>query len=374
MRRSERALVALVLLLAAAPAAAAQELSSLADAEAGRVAGDLARAIALLEPLAAQRPRDPDILRRLGVSYAAAGRHGEAIAMLERASALAPADRDIALALARARLWSGDRAGARRDAVAVSASDPANVELPELFDSIARAGVVSGRGPSLSLSLGASTVDLDARSKQRWLESVAAASVPIGERTSLSAEVEHIDRERAADTRLIARLDQRLAGGASLWASATATPSASFREHWSLRGGGELPLIPNLTLLLNVRHADYRTTSVTGVEPGLRVQWDQGRWAAHAWSINLFENGRHRSGWSGRIERALPGEGLLFAGAATYPDTEAGITRRVRGGYLGLALPISSALTLRVTADGEQRAQSYERYGLTVGMTLRRVR
>jgi hypothetical protein len=107
------------------------------------------------------------------------------------------------------------------------------------------------------------------------------------------------------------------------------------------------------------------------IEPGLRVTWDHGRWATQLRSINLFQETRHRSGWSGRIERVLPGDGLMFAGAATYPDTEAGITRRVRGGYMGVALPIADVLTLRLTADGERRVATYDRFGLTVGLTWR---
>jgi YaiO family outer membrane protein len=185
----------------------------------------------------------------------------------------------------------------------------------------------------------------------------------------VSSDVEHVDREFAADTRLGARIDRTFSDRASLWLGATVTPKSSFRERWSIRGGAEVAARRNLTLLLDARSADYRISSVTVIEPGLRVTWEDGRWAAQVRSINLFQDERHRSGWSGRVERALPNDALLFAGAATYPDAEAGITRRVRGGYAGLLLPITDALILRLTADGEVRAATYDRFGLAVGLT-----
>ena len=61
----------------------------------------------------------------------------------------------------------------------------------------------------------------------------------------------------------------------------------------------------------------------------------------------------------------------LFAGRATYPETEAGLTRRVRAVYAGAAMAVSDGLALRVTGEYERRAASYIRRGLTVGMIWR---
>lgn len=370
MLLSKAALLALLVFLPAAPARA---VDPVAEAEVARRAGDAARAIALLEPLAAGRPHDSDILRRLGVSYASAARYPQAIATLERARVLAPADQDIALALARTRLWAGDKTGARREAEAIRCADPANAELPELLEALdrGRQAPSARNGVSLTAALSGSTVELDAGGTQDWREAVAAASVRLGNGTTLSGEVEHVDREFAVDTRLSASINTRLGDTANFWLGATSTPNASFREQWSTRGGVEIKATRHSNLLLDARYASYRSTSVTLIEPGVRLTWDGQLWATELRSINSFQEGRHRLGWSGRVERLMPGDRKLFAGAATYPDTENGITRRVRGGYVGFALPLAGALTLRLTADRERRAAAYDRYGLTAGLTWR---
>lgn len=370
MLASRAVLLALLTVMPAIPARAADPL---VEAEVARRAGHAERAVALLEPLAADRPHDADILRRLGMSYASAARYPQAIAILERARSIAPDDQDIALALARTRLWAGDETGARSEVEPMQLAGSANAELSEFLQTLdgRKQAPREGKGVSLAAALAVSGVELDAGRTQKWREAVAAASVTLRNGTSLSSEVEHVEREVAADTRLGASINMGLSEEASVWLGATLTPKASFREQWSTRGGVEFKATRHAKLLLDARYASYRSTSVTVIEPGVRLTWDGQRWATQVRSINSFQAGRHRIGWSGRVERLLPGDRLLFTGAATYPDTENGITRRVRSGHIGFALPFTSALTLRLTIDRERRVATYDRYGLVAGLIWR---
>jgi hypothetical protein len=56
---------------------------------------------------------------------------------------------------------------------------------------------------------------------------------------------------------------------------------------------------------------------------------------------------------------------------ASYPDTEAGITRRVRSVFLGAAVPVSEVVTIRATGEYERRVDSYTRKGVSLGLQLR---
>ena len=62
---------------------------------------------------------------------------------------------------------------------------------------------------------------------------------------------------------------------------------------------------------------------------------------------------------------------MLFAGVASYPDTEAGITRRVRSAFVGAAIPVSADVTIRATGEYERRIDTYTRKGLSLGLQLR---
>lgn len=358
------------LLIFSAPAGAQPGDPALAEALRARNEGRHADAIALFERLAAQRPDDTNVLRLLGTSYGAGGRFDEADATLARARALAPQDQDIALAQARIALWSGriDRAAQIADAIA--AAEPDNVELPQLRDSIRAARSGTGRRAGLSFSHGISWVSFTGRDAT-WHETTVAADIQINSRATLSGEVERVDRGAFTDTRLGVRLDRRFAGG-GFYLAATATPDADFRERWSLRAGGELRISPNLVATLDGRRADYGIADITALEPGLRVETGDGRFAFAVRSINLWdEGGDHRSGWSSRGDAALSDGVRLFAGAATYPDTEAGITRRVRSIFGGGALALTPRLSLRVSIEHEERVATYRRTGGTIGLRWR---
>lgn len=370
-RASIRAIAGLI--LAASPSGvSAQDDSRIAEAVAARDAGDLAEAIRRLEVIDAERPGDPTVLRLLGSSYAAAGQYDRGILTLERARAIAPRDQDISLALARALLWAGRPEQAATIAEEIAAAEPTNVELADVRPSIDRARRgTPNRFAGLAVAYTRSWVEV-ADDTRHWNQAVIAADAPIGDMTTVAGEIDIENRGGVTDTRLSVQLDHRLTRGASVSLAAVVTPHADFREKWGVRVGSDLLLAPFLSLTASIRHADYGATSVTVVEPGVRLQTPDERASLSVRSINSWgEDNEYRSGWAVRGDLVVGGGVRLVAGGATYPDTEAGITRRVRGLFGAVVVPVSSRLSVRIGADYEERAASYERTGATIGLTWR---
>ncbi|QGN53955.1 tetratricopeptide repeat protein [Novosphingobium sp. Gsoil 351] len=328
--RASSAAAAAALLLAS-PAAAQSLADRLAEVAVARDAKDHVRAIELLEALAAERPQDTTVLRLLGTSYAFAKRYTDAIGVLKRARELAPNDQDVALALARTYLWSGRTGESRELSRAIAAAEPDNPELAALRQAIADA---SGerRATGIGLAAGAARVKLADGRKQWWREFTLAGDLPLGPTTVVAGEAELAQRERVDDVRLGVRVDHRLSPGATVWFGVATTPNADFSARWTVSGGGEGMVAQGLWLTLDARHADYGRAEVTVAEPGVRAEFS-GRYTIHLKAIQLWDElNDHRSGWSLRGEATLGAGVRAIAGAATYPDTEAGITRRVKGG------------------------------------------
>lgn len=372
--RLMRMVLAVLMLLPLTPLSAQVTPPDITAAITARNAGDYPTAIAGLEAADRAYPGDPTILRLLGTTYAFAGRHAEAITVLERAQALAPRDQDIALALARTYLWSGRLADASQTAAAIAASDPGNAELPALTQSIdrARAGEPAAtRRPQVAISQGASHVDVGGR-RQSWFETTAALSVPISTRAALSGEVNLESRSGVIDTRFQLRFDRRIGQASSAYLAVAGTPNANFRESRGVRAGGETRVAGPLTLSLDLRYANYGQTTIWVVEPGVRLHTRDERFSLGVRSINFWgELRRHQIGWALRAEAQPVGPVRFYAGGATYPDTEAGITRRLRSGFFSVAVPIGNRLGLRVTYEHENRASSYTRNSAVLGISWR---
>jgi YaiO family outer membrane protein len=378
LRRTAEAAAAL--LLTAAPVAALGQIApvdreaAIADARAAVTRGDNAAAIARLEGARGALPNDPEILRLLGSTYGYAQRYGEAIATLRQARAMAPEDLDIRAALARVYLWSGDRDAARSELAVIEARDPANAELAAIRGQLARAEGDQPVRPRRGVfaNQGVARVSLDNGPDRTWWTTTFGAFGEVARGTTLSFEGEREDRGTAVDTHLLARIDQQFSRALRGHVAAAITPKADFREQWSLRGGLEADVGGRVTLLADARHADYGAIQATSVEPGVRVGVPALRSSATLRMINLWdERGDHRSGWSARIDTETRGGTALFGGVASYPDTEAGITRRVRSAFLGASVPVSDGVTIRATGEYERRIDSYTRKGVSLGLQLR---
>lgn len=356
------------------PTAAAAAPDEIPAWLAARNEGDYPRAIALLEAESRLKPDDTTVLRLLGTTYAFAGQYPDAIRTLTRAHALARRDSDITLALARAYLWSGDYQAARATAEEILATEPANTELPTLLQAIdrARAGV-SGASPRPLVGITQSVSQVSVGGTDRtWSETIAVLAFPVARHATLAGEINREDRAGTVDTRLQLRLDRRFGKGGWAYLALAGTPDANFRERWSIRGGGNVPVVRLLSLVFDLRYADYGSTTIFVVEPGARLQTRDNRFALTVTSINLWGEARqHQNGWSLRAEAQPYGAVRFFAGAATYPDTEAGITRQVRSAFGGASIPIGDRVVLRLTFDHESRAFSYTRNSAIFGASWR---
>lgn len=340
---------------------------------AAREAGDYRTAIALLEAERRIRPDDATILRLLGTTYAFAGRYDDAIALLSRARAIAPGDQDVALALARAYLWAGRLHDASAIADAVEHAEPSNPELGDLKSSIfeARRGSVGDeRRPALTLIQSVSDVAFDRGGKATWHGSAASLAIPVSPRVTVTASADRESRKGIVDTRLELRADARLGDAGSAYVVIAGTPRSDFRERWGVRVGGEAAIARHVSGTLDLRYLEYRGAQVIAIEPGIRVHAADDHWALAVKSINLWNDG-YRSGWSVRGEIQASDAVRIVAGGATYPDTEAGVTRRTRSAFFGVVVALGERATLRATYEHDRRVQTYRRNGVIAALSFR---
>ena len=368
--RVEVRLIAALFCFGAAQAVAQPVDSRTAEAVAARDAGRTAEAIVLFEALSRERPNDPTVLRLLGTSYAAARRYGDAASALGRAQRLAPADQDIALARARVALWSERFSEASAIADSVAAAEPGNPELRQLRAAI---GAARSAGSRIGVTAAQSVSRVSfGGPKANWHETSFGIEARLNRRTNIVADMDRSDRSRIVDTRLAATMNRRVNRQSSAYIGASVTPNADFRERWSLRAGGEARVRGAIVVTLDARHADYGASDVSVLEPGIRAETRDGRFALAVRSINLWdEKGDHRGGWAGRVDAAASSNVRLFAGGASYPGTEAGLTRRVDALFAGTDIGVTNALSLRVTFDHERRVETYRRTGVTIGLRWR---
>lgn len=367
------AVIALVL-VGQAGALPPDRAAMIATARAAVERQDIVTAVATLEAARAANPDDPEVLRLLGSAYAYAHRYPEALATLGTAERLAPADLDIKAALARAYLWSGDRASAERELAQIEARDPGNADARQIRAQLDTASETASSGHHFGAALtqSVSHVSFKAGPQRTWASTNVAVFGDLAAGATLTLDADREDRQTAIDTRLEARIDQRFGGGVSGHLAIAGTPHADFRDHFSIAGGIEASITPALTLLADVRHADYGSVDATAFEPGARLTLHGTGLSATVRMINLWdEHGAHRTGVTGRIDKEFRDGATLYAGAATYPDTEAGVTRQVDAAFVGGALPLSDRLTLRAGLDYEQRRSSYTRKGASLGLQLR---
>ncbi|OCC23348.1 hypothetical protein MB02_12015 [Croceicoccus estronivorus] len=327
-----------------------------------------------IESLAAQAANDPqntDIMRRLAQAQAAEGNLNGALATIDRAIALAPQDNDLLLVRGYILLWIGRQEAAARQASTLQARAPGYPGLAELQQALdrAKAGDTGGWKGGMAVYAGLSGIDFTNGRSATWRSAGASLYGKLNDATTLAASADY-EKRSVSDTRLGLRLDHRIGSGTA-FVAASVTPGANFREKWSLAAGGELPLSEKVTVIADARYAEYAQNEVVVVRPALRFNATD-RLSLTAQWINLFQSdGGHRSGASGRADYRLADEGNLFLGAATYPDTEAGVTRQVRSIFTGISLPLSQKLTLRGALEYEERAQTYKRKAATISLGWR---
>ncbi len=357
----------LALFFCAAPAHAQQ---GVADAQAALVDGEAQRAVTILEALLARSPGNADLLRRLATAQAATGYLALALQTIDRAHALAPADNDVMLARARILMWQERLDEARDQADAVRAVAPDYPDLAELDAALAtRQRTSEGDAQRVTLWLAGTLSDVRpvAGPSRRWKGATLAGAARIDDRVTISGAVEY-EKRLQSDVRFAMRYD-RSDEGVDVYAAIAAVPDADFRERWSVAAGGAVALANDWTLLLDARYARYATTSIVALQPGIRYR-PVPALALTAQAINLFEDdGSHRFGGALRGDYDFGGDRSVFAIAARYPDTEAGITRQLRSLAVGGALPIAPNAMLRLSVGDERREASYRRQSVALGLS-----
>lgn len=360
--------------------AAAQTASNTIDlATAALDAGDYQTAAAHLEAEQRARPGDPLTLRLLGTVYAYSREYAKAIVVLQQARSIAPADQDIALMLARSYLWSGRHYEADATAQDIANADPENTELPQLRKAIEEAEAEAAKTKNATLRPW-TTVNVTqtlsdvvvGNQSNNWYQTIVGLSAPIAAVAVLSGAIDRESRSGPVDTRFDLRADMNVGDARYAYVSVSATPNADFREKWGVRAGGEVGVNKTFIVTADLRYADYGLSQIVALEPGIRLHSADDHLSLAIKSINLWSNGEGlRSGWSVRGEAQAKKSVRIATGGATYPDTEAGITRRTRAAFFGAIIDLSDRMTVRILYEYERRVQSYTRNGIVLALSVR---
>lgn len=324
----------LLALVGAAPAPSPYD-----EGVAARHAGDIPRAVTLLERAAADQPENADAHLQLGYALLAAGRLDEAEAAFQRTLAIAPAYADASEGLALV---------ARRRATDDSA------KLAYRFDFNVEASVSS-------LNKG----------REDWKEGAVELRYRPDDASAVGARIEQSQRFGRNDTYGELRYDRRVLGG-SFYLLGGGTPDADFRPRWQVGAGGSVRVRSgaNATLLTaDARHGDYQAGDVQMLSTGIEQYvaggsvWFTGR-LINTWD----EDGEHSLGWLGRGDWQAR-EGLrLFLGYADAPDTSEGRVVDTRSLFGGFSSRLSERITLSASAAREWREDGSRRTQLGVGL------
>jgi YaiO family outer membrane protein len=315
-------------------------------------------------------PSDTGLMRELAAAQAAGGRYAEALETIERAQSLAPLDNDIALARARILLWAGRRADAEAQAGIVRARAPDYPDLDALDAALTASGKERPKRSGISVAVGVAEVDLNAGQSQSWETLAVSGFADIDSRTSVEGRLEH-ERRGANDTRL-SLLATHARAASEFRIGASYTPNADFKERWGVQAGADFRIHSNLTLLSDIRYADYANISVWSVVPGVRIHnEDQSQsLAIRLIAINPSDSGT-RVGVSARYDGDLSRGFRLFGGLASYPDTEAGVTRQLRSAFGGASVTLTDDVSMIATAEYDRREQSYTRKAINLALIFR---
>lgn len=330
-----------------AAAAAAIMLAAPASAQsspydrgvAARLAGDNARAVALLEQAVAAEPGNADAHLQLGLALLNLGRLDEAERSLKRTLELAPEYQDAKDALVRL----AEQKGAARSA--------------------AHRWQLDVDGSYSALSQGAPD----------WHEGTVRLAGQIDPATTISGAVQFARRFGLTDTYGELRIDRRLSARASGWIALGGTPDADFRPEWQVAGGISTRVTdgPYATVLtIDASQARYPLEDISSINPGIEQYVGGGSWLT-ARMINVFEAGQHHAGGLARVDWMASPKLRLFAGGAYAPDALQGVVTRVTSEFAGISADVSQRLTLRFSVTHEDRGNGPDRLELSAGMGVR---
>lgn len=335
-------------------------------------AGNFAAAEAAVEAVLAQQPQNVDALTLAGrlayyrKDYPAARRR------FETALATAPDDPDALLGLGDTLRAEGDEDAAEAAYRKAEAAAPGSREIAER---LAHRPPVPRRW---RLDSAFSYSRLSRVPTPDWKETFDQLGYVFDNGDIVHGRVEASERFGRYDAYLEGGLDHRFDDRLSGYAYVGGTPAAHFREHIAGLGGGGYKALDggdllNATVLtFDGKVADYSTGDVETVRPGIQQYFFKGRFWGTAQSITIRdENGHLQQGWLLRGD-VIPVERLIvFAGLAEAPETSDNVTARTRSQFAGGALEITDDLVLRLDYLREDRARSYLRQAVTLGVAVR---
>lgn len=369
--------LAALIALSGAPLAAQEAQGNLATraqqievAAEARADGDYDRARQILVALLATSPDDPDLLRRLAMVEGGDGRMNVALDQINNAARLAPRDLDIALARAYILNWRGDFAEAQIAVAAIAARDPDYPELAGLQLALERQNNQRElRLRSFSIGSGQSDISLANGTSQTWSNQTLVGALDVSRQGTVMLALMREERS-TTDTRLKARVDQRIGDG-FIYLAATTVPNPDFLERWSVAAGGELVASEGMSALVDLRVAEYDSGSIVALKPGIRLGLGRD-FAITGRAINIFGGGEgYRLGGSLRLDYNHEDTTSLFAIAASYPDAEADGVRQLRSVAVGFAAPVLDRVALSAASSYENREDSYRRWTGTLTLTYR---
>lgn len=345
----------------------AQTGGGVVEADQDVQSGRFVDAEVVLTSMLIAHPDDADLLRRLSAVEAAQGHLAQANQTVDRALHIAPADHDIQLERAYILLWRGQLGKAKAQAEVVSAGDPHYPGLTDFHTALAsRVRANEPRFVAASLTGGLFDVDFPGGAKATWKVQSASLSYAVTPATTLIG-TEELESRAQTDVRLSGAVSQRFSGG-SVYIGAAATPHGYFREKWSVFAGGEARLNARWTVIGDARYANYRTSQVGVIDPGLRYRPIPSL-AITAQVINLLGGGKnYRIGGSVRVDYDIAHVASFYSTVASYPDTESDGTRQLRSVSVGAVVPISERWSIRLAGDFEKRHDSYLQRGVTLGL------
>lgn len=355
-------LVALML-VAAAPAQAVADPYQ--EAVQARLAGDPARAVALLGSVVAADPRNADAQVQLGLAQLALGHLAEAETAFRAALAVAPDYTDARIGLARVAQRRGDRAAALR---ALEPVDAGNADAAALRAQLA----AEPERTRWQLDLEGSYSDLSGN-RPNWKEAAAQLRYRPGETTTFGGRVEYAQRFGVDDVYGELSVEARLAEGLRGYLTLGATIDPDFRPKWQVGAGVSARVHggPYATVLtLDTRQSRFAAGDVQTVSPGIEQYFGPRVWVTARW-INLFDDrAGHQSGYLIRGDVQPTDPLRLFAGYSNAPDTDEGVVVDVRSVFGGVSYDLDRRTTLRLSLAHEDRATGADRtqFGLGVGI------
>jgi YaiO family outer membrane protein len=335
-----------------------------------RIAGDHARAIELLGPVLAANPRNADAQLQLGLALLGLGRLDEAEAAFRRTLAIAPNYADARLGLARVEQRRGNWEAAE---AALAGVDPGHAEAGPLRRQI-EAGAAAARFSRWRVDVDGAYAFLT-QDQRDWKEGSLRVTHQPTRATAVSAALEVSRRFGLTDSYGEMRFEHRFPNNqGSAYFLAAATPNADFRPEWQIGLGGEVRIRPGGTatlLTLDARQARYRIGDIQTLNPGIDQYVANGRvWIGARW-INIFEDGRHHSGWLLRGDVLATQRLRLFAGAANAPDTAEGSVVDVASLFGGFAYDVNERVTVRASLAHDDRETGADRLQLGLGAGFR---